>query len=67
MKIKVTDDIELRDEIRRQLRENGGYCPCSLIKSDDTKCVCKEFLESNEDGYCHCGLYYKEKATKIKS
>lgn len=29
---------------------------------DDTKCMCKEFREQ-ESGWCHCGLYYKEKDT----
>jgi ferredoxin-thioredoxin reductase catalytic subunit len=22
--------------------------------------MCKEFREQEEDGYCHCGLYFKE-------
>lgn len=57
-KIKLTDDIELRDEIRQRLKENGGYCPCALAQNDDTKCMCKEFREMTE-GTCHCGLYVK--------
>jgi ferredoxin-thioredoxin reductase catalytic subunit len=36
------------------IKENGGYCPCSIEKTDDTKCMCKEFRET---GVCHCGLY----------
>lgn len=58
IKIRVTDDIELRDEIRQKLKENNGYCPCALVKSNDTKCMCKEFREMTE-GTCHCGLYVK--------
>lgn len=57
-KIKVTDDIELRDEIRQKLKENNGYCPCVLVQNDDTKCMCKEFRKMTE-GTCHCGLYVK--------
>lgn len=57
-KIKVTDDIELKTEIRQRLKENDGYCPCALVQNDDTKCVCKEFREMPE-GTCHCGLYVK--------
>ena len=60
MKVKVNDNKELVDEIRAKLKENNGYCPCSLIKSEDTKCMCKEFREQDV-GECHCGLYYKTK------
>ena len=58
MKVKVSDNKELVDEIRAKLKENNDYCPCSLIKSEDTKCMCKEFREQ-ELGECHCGLYIK--------
>lgn len=58
MRIKVTSDIQLRDKIRQSLAENDGYCPCRLEKTEDTKCMCKEFLEQ-ESGSCHCGLYIK--------
>ena len=59
MKVKVSDNKELVDEIRAKLKENNGYCPCSLIESEDTKCMCKEFREQ-DIGECHCGLYIKE-------
>lgn len=36
------------------------YCPCSILKNADTKCMCKEFREMDE-GMCHCGLYIKTK------
>lgn len=58
MKVKVSDNKELVNEIRTKLKENGGYCPCSLIKSEDTKCMCKEFREQDV-GECHCGLFVK--------
>ena len=65
MRIKVTDDIELKEKIRQALKDNNGYCPCRLEKTEDTKCMCKEFREQIADpefeGYCHCMLYYKEK------
>lgn len=60
MKIKVNEDKVLVEKIRAKLKENGGYCPCRLKKTEDTKCMCKEFIESNEPGPCHCGLYIKE-------
>lgn len=57
MKIKVSQNKDFVKEIRKALNDNDGYCPCSLIKSEDTKCMCKEFRESRELGLCHCGLY----------
>lgn len=59
MRIKVTSDKELEKEIRQRIKDNNGHCPCKILKNDDTKCICKEFLEQ-ESGECHCGLYYKE-------
>lgn len=58
-KIKLGKDIALVDEIRKKLRENGGYCPCKLEQTEDTKCPCKEFREQETQGECYCGLYYK--------
>lgn len=60
MRIHVTSDIGLRNKIRQALAENDGYCPCRLEKTEDTKCMCKEFIEQ-EYGTCHCGLYVKER------
>jgi hypothetical protein len=40
------------------LKANNGYCPCKTIKNEDTKCICKEFMEQGL-GECHCGLYKK--------
>lgn len=58
MKITTNPDKQLVAEIRTSLKKNGGYCPCALEKTEDTKCMCKEFREMQE-GICHCGLYYK--------
>lgn len=41
-----------------QIKNNEGFCPCSVIKDDDHKCMCKEFQEQ-KSGACHCGLYVK--------
>jgi ferredoxin-thioredoxin reductase catalytic subunit len=57
--IKVTQDKELESTIRKALKDNDGYCPCRVQKTEDTKCMCKEFREQTS-GECHCGLYYKE-------
>ena len=63
MIIRQNPDKEYVEEIKRKLKENGGYCPCNLVKTEDTKCRCKEFrqqIDRNEPGYCHCGLWYAE-------
>ena len=58
MKIKRlhTEEAEIAYEAMRQ---NEGYCPCKIVKNEDTKCICKEFIEQGL-GPCHCGLYIKE-------
>ena len=60
MRIVTNPDTEFVTEMRKNLKENSGYCPCSILRSKDTKCMCKEFREM-ESGMCHCGLYIKEK------
>lgn len=60
MRITTNSDKTLVNEIREKIKETGGYCPCSPIRTPDTKCMCKEFREQ-EDGECHCGLYVKYK------
>jgi ferredoxin-thioredoxin reductase catalytic subunit len=60
MRIRQNTDTKLVEEIRKQLKENDGYCPCRIEKTPDTKCMCKEFIDM-EEGLCHCGLYIKER------
>lgn len=60
MTVKVTKDFEHVAKIREKLKENGGFCPCRLTKTEDTKCPCKEFreqIEARQEGECYCGLY----------
>ena len=65
MKITLNPDKETVAVIKEGLRQRGGYCPCRLEKTEDNKCLCKEFREQIADpefeGYCHCRLYYKSK------
>ena len=60
MTIRQNPDREYAREVRKKLKDNNNYCPCSLVKNEDTKCMCKEFREM-EEGMCSCGLYIKEK------
>lgn len=60
IKINQTTDKELLDEILKQLKENDYYCPCSLTRTSDDKCMCKNFrdqVERKETGECSCGRY----------
>ena len=52
--------IEIDKSIGELVKENGGYCPCMLLKTHDTKCPCKEFREAEKGAVCHCGRYRKE-------
>jgi hypothetical protein len=60
IQIKQTTDKELLEEILKQLKENDHYCPCSLTRTSDDKCMCKNFrdqIERREPGECNCGRY----------
>ena len=59
MKITVNSDKKFVEELRKAIQENDGYCPCAVLKTQDTKCMCKEFVEQTHSGPCHCGLYTK--------
>ena len=65
MKIEFNKNEEVVKAIKKGLELNGGYCPCRREKTEDNKCMCKEFREQikdpNYEGYCHCMLYYKYK------
>lgn len=65
MKISVNPDEKIANLVREGLKRTGGYCPCRLERTEDTKCICREFREQIADpdfeGFCHCMLYYKKK------
>lgn len=65
MKILLNPDAEVAAMVKEGLKKNGGYCPCRRERTEDTKCMCKEFREQiadeNYEGFCHCMLYYKQK------
>lgn len=51
--------ITVNHDVAALVQQNEGYCPCSVFKNPDTKCICKEFREQKEPGLCHCGRYEK--------
>lgn len=48
----------LRPDIWECIRRGGGYCPCAIIKDEESRCICKEFREGQETN-CHCGVWRK--------
>jgi ferredoxin-thioredoxin reductase catalytic subunit len=64
MKIVLNPNEEYVQEVKRKLKDNDGFCPCKIVKTTETKCMCKEFrdmIERGETGECSCGLYVVEK------
>lgn len=59
MKITLNPDPEIVKTVREGLKRTGGYCPCRLERTEETKCMCREFMDPAYEGYCHCMLYYK--------
>ena len=50
---------EVEPSIKVLVDRNEGYCPCAILKTADTRCICKEFREQTTPGLCHCGRYEK--------
>ncbi len=65
MKVRFNENEEIVRTIKEGLQQTGGYCPCRMERTEETKCICSEFRAQMADpdfeGYCHCMLYYKEK------
>lgn len=65
MAVKLNENEEIVKSVKEGLKKTGGYCPCRIERTEDNKCICKEFREQmadpNFEGYCHCLLYYKSK------
>lgn len=60
MTVIMNPDKKLVNQIKDKLKANDGYCPCKLLKNEDTKCMCKDFrdmMERKESGKCDCGLF----------
>ena len=63
MAVRLNKDKEIVAAVKEGLKRTGGYCPCRLERTEDTKCMCQEFREQiadpNFEGDCHCMLFYK--------
>ncbi len=62
--IRKNQNEDTFKEISEAVKANDGYCPCALEKTEDTKCMCKNFKEQQKAGFCHCGRYYKSSNQK---
>lgn len=51
--------IERDPSFKRLVEENDGYCPCLVLRNEDTKCMCEDFREQKHPGVCHCGRFEK--------
>lgn len=54
--MKLNPDKNFVLQIRKEIVDNGGYCPCQVAKTKDTKCPCTLLRNKKE---CVCGLYVK--------
>ncbi len=59
--------IEIHPEVREAVDANDGYCPCvvACFRTEDDKCMCKDFREQTEPGPCHCGRFEKVKEESV--
>ena len=48
--VSINKDSEFANAMLEKVKANGGYCPCSCVKDETTKCMCKEFREQEEGG-----------------
>lgn len=58
-------DREKYEAITRAVEENGGYCPCMVAKTPETRCICKEFTDLDRVGSCRCRRFGKIELKEI--
>lgn len=62
--IVISSNIKLVEKIDKGLQKNKQiygemYCPCSIIRTKNTICPCKTFMEDESIKECHCGKYIR--------
>jgi hypothetical protein len=57
--IKPNPNTETFKEVSDAVKACDNYCCCEIERNDNTKCMCKNFREMKETGFCHCGRFYK--------
>ena len=65
MAVRLNENKETVESVKKGLKAKDGYCPCKVGKLPQNKCICEEFkaqiADPDFEGYCHCMLYYKFK------
>lgn len=59
LKIKKNPDTIAYNVVTEAVVENRGFCPCAIVKDEDTRCPCRDFREQQTEGECHCGRFVK--------
>ena len=63
--VKLNPNSKVVERLLEVMKNNGGYCPCRILRTEENRCICEEFkaqiADENFEGYCHCQLYYKGK------
>lgn len=54
IKLEYVDDVNKVSEVLDKVDKNDGYCPCMIVKNENTICPCKGMRTR---GKCICGLY----------
>ena len=49
MAVRLNSDKETVSTVKEGLKRTGGYCPCRLDRSEETKCMCQEFRDQIKD------------------
>lgn len=68
--IILNPDEDFVNEVKKQIKECNGHCPCAIVRNKHTKCRCKDFrdmVDRGEYGACHCGLYINVKEDSDES
>lgn len=56
MRIIKNPDTEFVKNLKKRIKDNGGYCPCKIQKTRENKCPCRQYRDTQD---CDCGLYIK--------
>ena len=49
MAVTLNPDKEVVRAVKEGLKRTGGYCPCRLERTEENRCMCKEFREQIAD------------------
>jgi hypothetical protein len=62
--IKRNPDPEKFKKLNDAVLANNHFCPARTDKVPENKCMCKQFLNRDSEGFCKYKLFYKEARTK---